>query len=299
MKGFIYLTDIHYGAKPSNRKDDYNASILTKLDYVLGIAAKNDCVVLIGGDLFDNPRRISFIEFNRLIQVFRKYPVDVYCIDGNESHDGIGDSSPLEVLKYAGIIKRDKGFEDFDSVRVIFRGHGSDSGSIDADLSPSKLNLLMTHETIVEDHVPFDHKLIDEFETKADLVTIGHYHPYQGIKTRQDGVIFVAPGALARRKKIKHELNRSPKFVFISTKNGKFKLKEFDIPCEKDIWNDKAVIEIDDNLFANISNNVDSMSEELNLVQTAVSLEDAIKTFGTTNEFPEEIINYSLERLSK
>ena len=41
---FIYFTDVHYGASPVCRKDNYNESILKKLKYIIEYAADNETV---------------------------------------------------------------------------------------------------------------------------------------------------------------------------------------------------------------------------------------------------------------
>ena len=295
---FIYITDIHYGAKPINRKDNYNDAILKKLKYALSIAEKNNCTLLIGGDLFDNPKRLNFMDLNRLIKIIVSFNVDVYCIEGNESHDGIAESSPLELLKYAGIIKKDNNFIDFDNVRIIFRGHNSNPNLKDFLYPKDKTNLLMTHETIVENKVIFEHTSIQDYTTAADIVTIGHYHPYQGIIKRHDGVHFVAPGAITRRKKVSHDINRVPKMVFMKfSENKKFILKELDIPCDMDIWNEKTVIEIDENLFKNIKDEVENMNNELNKNQGAMNLMDALKEFGKVLNASDDVMENVIKRM--
>ena len=80
----IYFTDTHYGCRPLTRKDNYNESILKKLEWIFNFAKKNNCIVLHGGDLFDKPN-ISLTDLIPLVNLFRKYnDLQIYSIRGNE-----------------------------------------------------------------------------------------------------------------------------------------------------------------------------------------------------------------------
>ena len=66
---FIYCTDLHYGATPICRKDDYNEAILNKLRYIIDYAHNNDInTIVIGGDLFDRPHQ----NYSDLIEIISK-----------------------------------------------------------------------------------------------------------------------------------------------------------------------------------------------------------------------------------
>jgi DNA repair exonuclease SbcCD nuclease subunit len=102
---FIYCSDLHFGATPISRKDNYNEAILKKLIYIFQLARKNNCTILFGGDLVDTPK-IKLYDLNNLMKVFIEFSdVPFYAIMGNEGHDGLTESSPITLLRMAKLVK--------------------------------------------------------------------------------------------------------------------------------------------------------------------------------------------------
>lgn len=298
MDKILYFCDAHFGAAPLCRKDNYNQSILNKIEFVLKLARKNNCVVLNGGDLFDRPT-IKYIDLIALANLLSNYKdVKFFSIMGNESHDGLPEVSPLRLFKMAGLIKNIDDFVDFNETRIIFKDHGGDNTE---NVSSEHYNILMTHEMILEKPAIFEHILISEVQTKSQMVTLAHFHPYQGIITRDDGVVFVSPGALSRRKKIAHEIDRNPKIVYICINDKRLiSIKEIDVPCEKDIWVPKEVIDIfDDAYVAILEEEIKKMKETIDVQMNTISLEDFIKLFAKNISLKDEILNIALERIRK
>jgi predicted phosphodiesterase len=190
-------------------------------------------------------------------------------------------------------------YQDIDDTRIIFAGHGIDPEAMDKYLHVEKFNILMTHHTIVKEHVVFEHYLFEDFITSANMVTVAHYHPYQGIIERKDGVTFVAPGSIARKKRTKEDVDRIPKCVYFSIENKKIKtLKEVAIPCEADIWVNKKVLDIDDELIYNdIESSVSDMRTLLSTQSIFPSLEDGVKFYADQRKVDDEIRNYVIGRL--
>lgn len=294
---FLYITDCHYGCKPITRKDDYNKSILNKIEFVFKLARKYNCTILNGGDLFDTPK-IKFIDFIPIAKLFSIYKdVSFYSLRGNPSHDGNDEISALRFFQSVGLIKNSKGFEDFDNTRIIFK----DNGQIDiSPLSKDKYNILMTHQIISKEPTIFEHTLIDEFYTDCDMVTIADYHTYQGIITRNDGKVFVAPGAIARRKKTKENIEHNPKCVFIviGDDNKLKKMQEIDIPFEKDVWVNKEVVDIYDEISYNqLDLEIEKMKELIDTSSFFMKLEDLITFYAKTMSVDINILNYVLKRI--
>lgn len=298
MDKFLYITDIHYGAKPIARKDNYNQSILNKLEWVLKLARKNGCVVLIGGDLFDTPK-IKFLELNTIVEMLSKYvDVEIHCIHGNEGHDGFESVSPLSLVKMTGLISNENKYKDFEHTRVIFGNHGFDFMEVPLLISNDKKNILMTHLTITQKPVIFDHILMKDFWTPADAVLVAHYHPYQGIVTEND-TLFVAPGALARRKKVSHDMTRQPKAVYLTVDGVKgIRTREIDIPCEMDVWSEKISIDIsDDLLYSELNKEVDNMKQIIDNRNSFLNIEDLMSVYAKAVGTDEDIVNICKDRL--
>lgn len=291
MDRFIYITDPHYGATPLNRIDDYNSAILEKLEYVFKLAAKNNCIILCGGDICNSPR-IKIYDINRLLHLFAKYRPNFYSICGNESHDGIGEASPITTLKTSGFIKNTSQCCCFPNTNIVFLDHGTDI-EFSKFIVKNKINILMTHITLVKEPVIFDHILLKDFKTDFDIVTIGHYHPYQGVE-KIGNTTFIAPGALARIKKVKHDIERTPKAVYIVVNDdGTFKTKEIEIPHSKDVWSKKESI-VEESVFesAFIQNEVSDMKSIIDETETFMTLESAMSKFGEINNVDKKVVDF-------
>lgn len=299
MQRFVYLSDSHYAATPISRKDNYNEAVLKKLIYIFELARKNKAIILFGGDLVDSPK-IKLFELNNLIKVFIEYAdVPFYAIFGNAGHDGLLESSPVSLLKMAKFIKGDGLFQDFDDCRVIFCHSGMNITEMNKYVHVDKFNVLMTHHTLVQEPVIFEHDLISTIDTEADLITIGHYHPYQGIIKRKDGKIFVAPGSIGRKKRTKEDMNRIIKCAYFSVEDKKLKtLKEIEIPCNMDIWVNKKVLDIDDELLYNdIESSVSDMKSLLKNQAIFPSLEDGLTYFANEKKLDEKVKTFVMERI--
>jgi DNA repair exonuclease SbcCD nuclease subunit len=299
MRKFIYFTDLHYGARPVNRKDDYNKSILGKLERVFQLAYKNECVLLYGGDLFDSPK-IGFLAFNPLINLLNSYierGLKLHVVMGNEGHDGHPEQSPLELLNSVGVVEIIRTYKEFGDVRVIGAGHGTDPViSSNEYSSKSHTNILLTHHTLTKSPVIFEHYLWEDFKVPVEIVCVAHYHPYQGIED-VSGIKFIAPGALSRRKKTKHDIDRIPKCVYIQVENGIIKTKELDIKCEKDVWSNNLRLEIEESIADNTTVK-DEITNMKNLIDEQVSftnINDALRSFAKRINHTDETVNYILK----
>lgn len=294
MDKIISFPDPHYGAKPVSRKDNYNASILSKMEYCLKVAKKNNCYVVICGDLFDRPT-LNMQAFINLLVLFERYvSVPVIILRGNYYHDGAPESSPLTMLGLfmKNIVLSDgKDFYDLPETRLIFCDNVTDPNNRDQFLHDTKTNVLITHHIIVKEAVIYKHFLIDELKTKADYVLLADYHPEQGIIKRDDGVVFVSTGALARRKNVSHDINRIPKFAYLSN-NGVI-LKE--IPCEKDVFNEK--IEAKTNT-EDVIGNVKQMIELMDSNIMSANLTDALDIFADKVKPSDDVLKFIKERLN-
>lgn len=302
MQKFIYFTDTHYGARPVNRKDDYNQSILDKLEFIFKLALKNGCSLLHGGDLFDSPK-LGYFALNSLVHLLNKYRshgLVLHTITGNEGHDGHQEQSPLTLLTKTGLIKNidDYGFLDFENIRIIAGGHGTDPVQACIKYADkSKTNILLTHLTLVKTPVIFDHYLWEDFRVTVDAVCVAHYHPYQGIED-VNGIKFIAPGALSRRKKTKHDLDRIPKCVYIQVDKG-ISCKEIDIKCKKDIWTNNLKLEIEESISENleVKEEIKNMKKMIDEEVIFTNIEDAMKSFGTKMNYSDSTIKYVIDSM--
>ncbi len=75
------------------------------------------------------------------------------------------------------------------------------------------------------DHSPgfeMRHTLISQVETTAQVIISGHEHIGFGIKRRDDGVLFINPGALCRLSAHHAEIERSVQVALLTVDGSKF-----------------------------------------------------------------------------
>lgn len=290
MIPIVYCTDIHYGAQPLCRKDNYNLAIIRKLDFCLKLARKQSAILLIGGDLFDKPNQ-QYYDLILLIDLFRRYKdVRVIVNRGNASHDGHYENSPLTLLAQSNIIETsdNRDYIDIGELRIIFAPNSVDPMSRDEFISDHHENYLMTHHLIVEEAAIYDHFLMEDFKTECSLVFCADYHPYQGILNYND-TIFVAPGSIARRKSTKDNLEKIPRCVLLTDRG----IKLVDIPYEQDVWVEKTNKEkVEETEF-----DMSDFTNELQSVTDEGTLEGAWEVFAKQNEISDEVSQYIKKRL--
>ena len=215
----LHLTDSHLTAKtPSSRQDVYSHAILRKFEDLTELIHQHDvdCVIHTG-DVFHTPR-ISLDIAGKLAHIFLDWGVPIYVVPGNHDIDGYNLSTihqtMLGFLARTGVIQLltrrrsfDIPYDCPDGTRLYVHLEGQeyydkiDTGNpMDyALLEPKDFNILGVHGMLMEKpyfpEVP--HTLIEEVETDADVVLVGHYHP--GFKpTFHNQTQFLNPGSLGR-----------------------------------------------------------------------------------------------------
>jgi len=292
---FLYICDCHYGAQPVSRIDDYNSSILHKLDINLKLAQVKNIPLLIGGDLFDTPK-ISIHKLMDIFYLFNLYrDVEIIINRGNHSHDGHPKSSPLTMLDIAFenvIISDNNPFVCIDDMNIVLAPNETNPLLFENFINENmKYNILMTHHIIVEKPIPFEHYLIEEFKTNFDYVLLADYHLQQGIIVK-DNTTFISPGALARRKNITSDIERIPSYVYF--KDGVVKIETLDVV--KNVFVEKVQDEKQD---TSIIDNVKKMIELVDLDINSKSINDAIDIFAEKMKTDKKLINYIKERMGE
>lgn len=305
---FIYFTDVHYGANPVCRKDNYNESILKKLKYIIEYAADNEIQMFVcGGDMFDRPHQ----NYNDLIELFCliKFSDMKWIINrGNPTHDGIVENSPLTLMASmdSNIITSDfKQAYEYDNCVFYFYPNSVDLDKMNTDIiteygDEKSQRFLLTHHILVEKPVPYKHFLCQDFAEKIHTdctVFIADYHPAQGefVCCTEDGsavVRFISPGSICRRKYTKDNIEKVPHFVVFDSDTGSCEFVE--IPCEKDIWNIPEDEHIQETEF-----DIETFRENIDDFQTEMNLESAWNKYVALNDIPFDVANLILENIKK
>ncbi|MFO8192982.1 MAG: hypothetical protein R6U08_09545, partial [Bacillota bacterium] len=157
------------------------------------------------------------------------------------------------------------------------------------------INILLTHHLIVKKPTIYDHYLIDDFETQADVVLLADYHPRQGL-IESNGTLFVSPGAISRKKNTKSDRNRTPALALINIddKTRKVDVKFKGLKCETDVFVDTDVDESDDE---EIKFNVKELNELINEDLTGGDIQTMIKTFSQKINSDPEMLTFIMKEL--
>jgi len=243
-----YLTDLHVRAEtPEGRTDNFNKSIFLKLEEAGQVFQNENCdVILCGGDWGDRPD-ISYSVLNSLITVVKNWNKPVYGIIGSHDYYGyeikslsrtaIGALQASELITLIG----SKGMEsNLDLGEVVICGtphtHWLDSDANNfyhPRYVDNKLQIQLTHGTLLEKPAPFPHILLSEIRTESDIVLGAHYHPgWKKVHSIGD-TFFAHPGSIARLDNTGVE--RVPKVLVIDTSKVGIEMFKF-IPLNTAIF---------------------------------------------------------------
>jgi len=239
---FLIIGDVHFrGVNPRARLDNYIEAISRKLHEVFAIAQQHRVLAIIcPGDLLDSPAT-GWSTVAELAQILQGSPCPFLCINGNHDIYAGNPSSkyrtPFGFLARLGIIQ-DLGEEPFGpengDMDVLITGHGFNIET-DTELGKGQFNpgygkgslpgIHVVHSMLMDHSPGFDmrHTLISQVETTAQVVISGHEHIGFGIKCREDGVLFINPGALARLSAHHEEIEREISVALLTVENGKAK----------------------------------------------------------------------------
>lgn len=244
----LFVGDNHISAKnPVNRKDNYLEATLNKLKDCLQIGLENnvDAIVFLG-DMFD-VREEGPLARNGALNILRSqsdntpWPFPLYIVVGN--HD-IGSSFPLDKSSLGTLIEANALTKvDFvDSLGIAFAHF---TPFLDNEIKNN--DFLLSQEAVIWAchasicDVPNPHyadKLVvfSEIKThpKTKMIISGHIH-HPMYQVREDGVIFVNPGAIGRYSASKDNLTRTLKvFLLEYDLQGNIYSQEYlDLPSAK------------------------------------------------------------------
>jgi hypothetical protein len=214
------------------------------------------------------------------------------------NHDGKAGQSPLELIDSVKVVKLPKYTVDLQNTRIIFDHFPSmPYETRESLMDNSKYNILAIHENITKDPFIGEHVLMSEFKTGADMVLVSHYHPEQGNVKRKDGKLFISPGALARRKRIEHELTRIPAATFIQIdEEHEVKVKTIRLKCESDIWKEKTFFDVIDDSSV-YRKEICNMKEILSKEFQTTSIEDMMTVFAKETKIDNVVVEHCLQEI--
>lgn len=180
---FLLVGDIHFRLNnPRSRNDDIKEVFVDKFNQINELCKQNNVdYVLCSGDVFDK----SVCSIETLLfaeECINRLCVPIIAILGNHDLKGnvvagyvLSSIHLLNRLCNNIIIKPYDSFMDIDNVRLYFNHYGNDNFMID-DIDNTKVNIIITHSSIVESEEFFECINVNEIATNADFIFTGHIH---------------------------------------------------------------------------------------------------------------------------
>lgn len=239
----IVTGDWHFrGTNPRSRLDNFQDALEEKLSEVFALARHHNAQAIIcPGDVFDGPSA-SWGTVARLTQILRASPCPILAINGN--HDIFGGNqasrfrTPYGFLVQTGFLwdvedSEFTGEVEKDGQIVLITGCGFDTNTDTktpegkAQFSPriwvdGAFQIHVVHSMLLDKQPGFymRHTLISEVKTSAQVIISGHEHTGFGVVRREDGVLFINPGALCRLSAHVAEMERPVQVVLLTVENG-------------------------------------------------------------------------------
>jgi DNA repair exonuclease SbcCD nuclease subunit len=237
----LFFTDLHLAERPPlARNDSYVEDLFAKLEELKGLAADCD-VSVFGGDWLHWPRptETSHRLVRRLIECLRDWPTELYTVAGNHDLPSEGMKGlhrmPLGVVLEA---LKDGPVQLLDEPERLSQGKDVDvmlwpvNWQHDIDRRPDLYSaskvpgtafpaflVQVTHGMVMPPGGgwPFPAIGMDQIETEADVVLLGHMHWQTGVH-QVNGTWFAGPGAIARTSRSESEMKRQPAALIVTLK---------------------------------------------------------------------------------
>lgn len=243
----ISAADLHMTtARPVNRIDDYEETVLAKFHQILNFAREYDAVLTVSGDLWDTSKlsKIPYQLTNKILQMIKLLKVRVLACHGQHDmtyHNLNLQTSPYYTLLVGGGIEVPGALGiSIGNVRFYGAGWGQDI-PMPMEKTDNIIDVLLLHRTITPGEPPFFLKdatpAQKTLETlyNFDLVLSGDYH--EPFIAERDGAFLVNPGPMLRASIDKRDYR--PRVYLIDTDTAEITPLYLDI--KSDVWNDERL----------------------------------------------------------
>jgi exonuclease SbcD len=240
MKKLIITGDWHFkGINPRARLDNYQEAVTRKIHEVFELAVLHKVdAIIVPGDLFDSPST-TLSTITDLAALLQLTPCPVLAIPGNHdlwaANPGSKFRTPYGLLARLGLIKdlTEQPYEFIDKETGLFddlcvTGHGysieTDTEAGMGQFAPPaggecyRDKVHVVHSMLMAKSPGFEmrHTLISQVQTTAKVIISGHEHIGFGIVRRDDGILFINPGAICRTSASESEINRQVQVALLT-----------------------------------------------------------------------------------
>lgn len=328
MRKIVITGDLHFkGINPKSRLDNYQEAISFKVCDVLDIAAKTGAsAIIIPGDLFDSPN-MAWGTVAELATLFQQLPsyCKVLTIPGNHDIWGGNPSSkhrtPYGLLAKLGLVwdLTEDPFEinsianNPNNLDIAITGH-SFTADTDTEAGKDQFNppphvgdwqgtsVHVVHSMLM-DHSPghdMRHTLISQVKTTANVIISGHEHTGFGVIRRDDGVLFINPGALCRLSAHVSEIERQVQVAVLTVDDDGRCSAEL-VPIQSALPGDKVLSRehIEEAQARN-----EKLDEFLSLLASEgesrfLEVRDIVEDIAARENIPENVKAEALERIGR
>lgn len=235
---FIVTGDLHYRAvNPRARLDNFQEAITRKLYEVFKLANQHEAdAIIIPGDVFDSPSP-GWGTAAELGMILQNAPCPVLTVAGN--HDVWAGNQVSKHRTAFGMLSKlrliwDLSEKPFPLPGLAVTGHGftveTDTALGAAQFMPPILaeewdgiRIHIVHSMLLDRDPGFEmrHTLISQVKTSANVIISGHDHTGFGVIRRNDGVLFINPGALCRLSAHHTEIERTVQVALLTVEDGR------------------------------------------------------------------------------
>jgi len=287
------IGDCHFTDKrPIYRNDeDFYKTQFDKLNFVLTSLAETKFDIFLG-DMFDtvNPSRYLV---NNIISILQKFNKQRLYVMGNHEKIGsinIKDYSDSAIFSsYLAKVIEISENKEIENVMFKFIPEfeiENDKTWIFDEKFKSYKKVIIAHKMLTDKHVNFEHILINDINTNADIVISGHYH--YSFEKKIGKTIFLNPGSI-----IRSDINEKDKkcYIYNIEIGNDIKLNKIEIPLNNNAFNIEKYEETKKNQIEleSFINSISNMKIEVSNPDIMIKelIKDADKNIGTmiTKEF--------------
>ena len=264
MNSFVYFTDPHLANRPPEKRiDDYNKSILKKIQWVVNYAKKKKVNgIICGGDLCHTHKTNDELMY-KFVEIMASSGLKFYYLYGNHDIQS-GNVNYIEKTNM-GLLSQYNWFYELDGKKLIEFSDCYLTGinySHDKECASSfdwqegkiskeplslafgkksnKIMILVTHAMITNRQIMISGKVksqdVNDITTNADILLNGHFHDghpdvVHNSVLEHDFQI-VNPSSLARMNLREAKEGYGPRIAYIKVDRKGAKIKLVDVPCK-------------------------------------------------------------------
>lgn len=290
---FIFVSDPHtLWNKPVARTDDAKTTLLNKWEFIFQYAQKNNAVIIVAGDFFNNNR--SWYILPVIIDLIKKYGVQVYSVFGQ--HDTYLYSEKTRFATSLGILEKTGLVKILNEEPVVFmmekiKIYGCSYGqSIPEPIKEINgfTNILVIHAPIAEKALFHDHQYLDakkflEENPGYDIIVAGDIH--QKYRINSGNRVIINSGPLIRKEATEYNFLHKPGFYFLGKE---LEFVEVPHPPAEQVLNRNHIEyrEESEGILGDFINSIQSVE-----IEEEASVTENIQAFVKKNNIKQSVVN--------